>query len=139
MRSPPLLSLAIPLFVLATAACSSPPPPPPEHPEPLPKKDEAPAPQEIPNEPVDTGQACAKASAQCGGGVCEVTVDNTCPAPQTCNLFILSVCQAETDLIQVKARTRETFAAGKKDKVSLSAACQTGRVVSTKVQSLECK
>src|SRR5262245_39372105 len=104
---------------------------------------EAPAapakPEEIPKVPVETGQACATAVAECGGGVCQVTLDNTCAAPMTCNLNVLTVCQAEQDMIQVKARSKDTFAAQTKGKMSLSANCNTGRTVATKVQALECK
>jgi hypothetical protein len=95
--------------------------------------------QEIPVEPVESGKACAKAEAQCGGGVCALTLDNACAEPITCNLAILTVCQGPTDLMQVKGKTRDTVAAQKKSKLSLSANCNEGRVVSTKVESLDCK
>lgn len=126
--------------LMVTAACSSPAPPPPKDPGPPPVETAKPAePQEIPSDPVDVGVACVKAEARCAGGVCELTMDNACDKPQTCEFAMLTVCQAQTDLVQAKAKRRDTFAAKTKDKVSFAADCAGGRVVSTKVESASCK
>lgn len=135
-------SACIAALVVTLAGCSSPPPPPADQPPAAtsePAATAAPEEQEIPVEAVQTGKDCTKAEAQCGGGVCVVTVDNTCAEPVTCGLGILTVCQGQTDLMQVKGKTRDTIAAQKKSKLSISANCTEGRVVSTKVDSLECK
>jgi len=131
-------SIGLAAVALVIFGCSPPPPPPPA-PKTEPPPPAAAAPEEIPKEAVASGKDCAKAEAQCGGGVCSVVIDNTCEQPVTCNLFVVTVCQEQTDLVQVKARTRETFAARKKDTVSITANCQAGRIVSTKLQQLECK
>jgi len=133
-------SIGLTAGALVLAACSSPPPaatPPPAKEEPAKAKVETP--QDLPKEPVDSGKECAKATAQCGGGVCSLTLDNTCAEAVTCDIAILTVCQAQTDLVQAKARRRETFAAGSKEAFSIPADCSNDRVVSTKVQSLACK
>lgn len=133
--------IALLVTALALAGCSGSDPPPPS--PPAPAKPEAPAasaePEAPPKEPVESGMACAKAEAQCGGGACALSIDNTCAQPITCNVLMLTVCQAETDLIQLKARRRQTFPAQRKDELSIAASCQTGRTVSSKVQTLECK
>jgi hypothetical protein len=127
--------------VVVTAGCS--PPPPPSPPPAATSQAEAPpaptAAEEPPKEPIASGMACAKAEAQCGGGVCAMSMDNTCAQPVTCNLLMITVCQAETDLIQLKARRRATFPAQHKDELSVAASCQSGRTVSSRVESLECK
>lgn len=136
------VSMGLAAVALAAGGCSSPSPPPADSPPSAtsePAATAAPTSQAIPVEPVDSGKACAKAEAQCGGGVCEISLDNTCAEPVTCNLAIVTVCQGQTDLMQAKGRTRDTFAAQKKSKMSISATCNEGRIVSTRVDALECK
>lgn len=135
MRIPPFTGVVAALLI----GCSAPPPPPPaEPPPPAPEPTQA-APQEIPKEPIDSGQACLKAEAQCAGGVCVVGLTSACQQPVTCSLLILTVCQAETDLVQVKSRARGTFPAGGKAEMATEAPCSRGTVVSTRVETLECK
>ncbi len=132
-------SITIAGIALAVAGCSSPPPPAPPQPA-NPETTAKPAETaEIPKEPVETGKACAKAEAQCGNGVCAVAMNNGCDQAVTCDLTVMMVCQAETDLVQAKARKHETFAAGSKDSVSIAADCAAGRIVTTKVQTIVCK
>ena len=122
--------------------CSAPPPPEvkePVAPEATATAKPAVGAEEIPKEPVDSGMACAKAEAQCGGGVCAVKMDNGCEKAVTCEFSIVMVCQAETDLVQAKAKRRETFAAGAKESVSVAADCAANRIVSTKLAALACK
>ncbi len=133
-------SIGIAAAALVVGGCSSPPPPKPPGPpvdEPTVKPIETAA--EIPREPVETGKPCAKAEAQCGNGVCAVAMNNGCDQAVTCDVTVMMVCQAETDLVQAKARRHETFAAGSKESVSVAADCAAGRIVSTKVQSMVCK
>lgn len=128
-------------LLAALGACAAPAPPPAGPAQPAATETAAPPAkvEEIPREAVESGKACAKAESQCGGGVCTVAMDNTCEQAITCSIFVLTICEAETDLVQVKARSREAFAARSKDKVSLTANCESGRIVSTKLQTVECK
>ncbi|MEZ4297714.1 MAG: hypothetical protein R3B70_22345 [Polyangiaceae bacterium] len=125
----------------AAGGCSSPPPPadPTTDPPKVEQKEPDPEPMEIPVDPVESGKDCAKATSQCAGGVCEVTLDNTCDAPVTCSLAMVTVCQAQTSLVQAKGTTRDTIPAATKTKMALSANCNDGRIVSTRVETLECK
>lgn len=129
------LFVSLGLAASALVACSPPPPPPV-----VPKEEPKPDPNaEIPKEPVDTGKPCAKAESQCGGGVCAIHMENGCEGAVTCDFTVVMVCQAETDLVQAKARKHETFAAGAKEGLSIAADCAGGRIVSTKVESAACK
>jgi hypothetical protein len=136
-------SVGLVAFLLGTAGCGGPAQTAPKEAAPAasqeakPKKEEVA--EEIPKEAIESGKDCAKAEAQCGGGVCALSLDNTCAAAVTCDIHILTVCQAQTDIVQAKARKRETFAAGKKDRVSIAADCAENRIISTKVQTLSCK
>lgn len=135
-------TLAGALFAGGVLGCSAPPPP--EVKEPAAPEATATArpevgPEAIPKEAVESGMDCAKAEAQCGGGVCAVTMKNGCDKAVTCDFSILTVCQAETDLVQAKAKRRETFASGAKESVSIAADCAANRIVSTKVSALVCK
>lgn len=126
--------------LVGAAGCSSAEPPPPKDPGPIVAETAKPvAPAEIPSDPVDLGSDCAKAEARCGGGVCELSMENGCDKPLTCEFAMLTVCQAQTDLVQAKAKRRDTFAAKTKDKVSFAADCAQGQVVSTKVEKASCK
>src|SRR5690349_1491680 len=93
-------SAALAALTLTVGGCSSNPPPPADQPAATsaPAATEAPKEAEIPVEPVDSGKACTKAEAQCGGGVCAVTIDNTCAEPVTCGLGIVTVYQGTSDL-----------------------------------------
>ena len=124
---------------IAVAGCSATPPPAPPQPPNAETTAKPAETAEIPREPVETGKDCAKAEAQCGNGVCAVTMNNGCDQAVTCDLTVMMVCQAETDLVQAKARKHETFAAGSKDSVSIAADCAAGRIVTTKVQTITCK
>lgn len=127
---------------LGLGACSSPPP---AEPAPQPTATAAAAPataeaaQEIPKEPVASGKDCVKAESQCGGGVCALTLDNACEQPVTCALAIVTVCEDNHDLVQVKGRSRATFPARNKGELSVPARCTSGNPVSTRVDALECQ
>ena len=146
-----LVSAGLAATALTLAGCSSSPPPPADQPagtgtatgaEPAAAATSTAAAGsgEVPTEPVQlTGKDCAKAEAQCGGGVCAVTVDNSCAEPITCNLSMNTVCQAPSGMSQVKGKTRDTIAAKNKGKITLSGNCTEGQPVTTKVDTLECK
>jgi hypothetical protein len=141
------VSAGLTAIALTLAGCSSPAPPAADQPAATatataaePAATAAAASQEVPTEPVQlTGKDCAKAEAQCGGGVCAVTVDNGCAEPITCSLSMITVCQAPSGMSQVKGKTRDTIAAKNKGKITLSGNCTEGQAASTKVDALECK
>lgn len=123
---------------LAAAGCSAaPPPPPPTPPAPPPAQPEAPTPAE--KEPVDAGNECIKATAECGGGVCSVAVKNTCEQAATCNVAIVTTCQSGTAMVEAAGRGRDTFAGNSEGQLNVKAACNEGEVRHTAVKSMSCK
>ena len=128
--------LAFATLAALVGACS-PPPPPPKPPPPPPPIDTTPV------EPVKEALACnlecAKADALCAGGVCNITLKNSCEQPITCDLFIVANCRSGSDLVEAKARKRETFAAKTDGEMSLAANCAQGEVVRTEAKELQCK
>lgn len=90
-------------------------------------------------EPVETGQACAKATVLCGGGACELKLKNDCDAPLTCDAFMLVRCKAANDFIEASGRGRETFPAKTEGQVTVDADCTMGSIVQTSFSELKCK
>ncbi len=109
---------------LSASVSAEPPPPPPGPPEP---------------EKVETGHACASASAVCDGAVCTLKLKNECEAALTCNASMLLRCQAGTDVIEARARGGKTFPQKSEAELHLSANCTTGAIVQSNVSELTCK
>jgi hypothetical protein len=123
-------------LVLALTACASAPPPPPVDAAPV--VTAAPKPAAPEKEDVATGKGCAKATALCDNGSCDITVNNTCPEPVTCSVSVTAVCKSSNDLGEAKARGRDTIAAGTKGKISVNADCQGGNVMTSSVKEMQC-
>jgi hypothetical protein len=137
-----LVRAALPAL-LAASCGGAPPPPPLADPAPGPVEDddaaEAAEPAAPVKEPVSAGKDCVKAEAECGGGVCLVTLKNGCEQPVTCDLFVTAICQAKTDRVEARARKRDTFAAKTDGPMSAEAKCSDGNVIHTEVQELRCE
>jgi hypothetical protein len=97
------------------------------------------APAPAAKEPVETGKDCAKAVADCGGGVCTVTLKNGCAQAITCDLAVGSTCKARENMLEAAGRKRDTFAAQSEGELVVGAKCTEGDVLSTSVKSLSCK
>jgi hypothetical protein len=122
--------------LLAVAACSTPPPLPP----PAPAPPAPPPPQAEPEKAtVDAGKACVKAEAACSGGLCVIEVQNACEEPVTCDVGIGSVCKTDAELIDAKARGRDTVPAKMRGKISVAANCTRGAVMTTEVKEMRCR
>jgi hypothetical protein len=100
---------------------------------------EAAEPEAPVKEPVEAGLNCVKAEAECGGGVCLVTMKNGCEVPITCDLAVTAVCQAKTDRVEARARKRDTFAPKTDGAMSAEARCSEGDVIHTELQALRCE
>lgn len=122
---------------LGLSGCAAPPPPavPPVAAPPVPEA--APAPPE--KEAVATGSDCAKAQAQCGGGVCVLSIDNACAQAVSCDATMVTTCKSGHEMVEAARRKRETFAAGTAGEISLQGNCPSGEILRTAVQSIACK
>ncbi|MBL9024456.1 MAG: hypothetical protein JNL21_19830 [Myxococcales bacterium] len=109
----------------ASASAVAPPPEPP--------------PEPAGPEPVETGQACATATKECGGGSCTIKLKNDCEAPLTCDAFALLRCRTPTELVEAKGRERKTFPAKTTDDLIVTASCTEGDPVQTELTDLKCK
>jgi hypothetical protein len=135
-RGPASVTFAIAIALLAGCAA---PPPPPKPPAPPPPPAAPPEPAPPTKEPVATGKDCATAEAECAGGVCAVEIKNGCDQPITCDLFLTATCQAQTEMVEARARKRDTFAAKTDGQLSAEAKCTEGDVIHTEVKELACK
>jgi len=90
-------------------------------------------------EDVDSGKDCVKAQSLCGGGACDVTVQNGCAEPVTCDASIVVKCRDKTDFQEAKGRKRGTIGAKADDTLNVSAECNSGEVVHTEFGQLKCK
>jgi hypothetical protein len=111
-------------------------------PIPQPSATVAPVPDtpEVPSkEDVSSGKDCVKAQSQCGGGACDVTVQNGCDAPVTCDATLVVRCRDKTDFQEAKGRKRGTVGAKSNDTLNVSAECNSGEVVHTEFGQLSCK
>jgi hypothetical protein len=118
-------------------ACS-PPPPPPKPPEPPPAPVDTTPPEPV-KVPLTCGLECVKSEAECDGGVCKLTIKNSCEQPVTLDLFIVASCKSGTAMVEAKARKRETFAAKTDGEMALAANCSEGEVVLTEAKELLCQ
>lgn len=124
---------------LGSWGCSPPPPKvepavsastpePPSEPPVVPTKEEIPS-----------GKDCLKAQKLCAGGACDVTVQNQCDEPATCDAFVTAKCKAATQFLEAKGRKRATIPAKTDDKINVTAECSEGDVVYTDLTDLKCK
>lgn len=98
-----------------------------------------PPPEPAGPEPVETGQACATATKECGGGSCTIKVKNDCDKPLTCDAFALLRCRTPTELVEAKGRERQTFPAKAADDLIVTATCTMGDPVQTELTDLKCQ
>src|SRR5262249_19659304 len=84
----------------------------------------SPTPASSSSEPVPSGKDCAKAVAECGGGVCKVAIQNDCDQPVTCDAAAVATCRMSTDMIEAAGRNRDTVAAHTKGEIGVVANCQ---------------
>jgi hypothetical protein len=82
---------------------------------------------------------CAASEALCDGGLCKVTVKNSCKQPVTCDLAITATCKNGQEMVEAKARTRDTVAAETDGEVGVVANCTIGSVVHTEVKEFRCQ
>lgn len=126
-------------IAIISGCASAPPPPPPAPAAPAPVEAVPDEPAPIEKVPVETGRDCATAVAECGGGVCLITMKNGCEVPITCDLFISASCRANTTMVEARARKRDTFAPKTDGEMSAEAKCTDGDVIHTEVQELRCE
>ena len=82
---------------------------------------------------------CAPGESECEGGQCRVTLNSTCEQPVTCELAIVANCKSGTAMVEAKARSRGTVPAKSEGKLTATANCNEGQVVSTRIQELRCR
>jgi len=127
------------LATLLMAACGGAPPPPAAAPtpaaEPTPGASSGPPAAEA----VDTGNDCAKAEGQCGGGGCNVTIKNACAAAVRCELEVSAQCESQGGSSEAGGKQRDTIQAGASGTIGAQATCSGGRVLHTEVHRLVCK
>jgi hypothetical protein len=110
-------------------------------------KPAAPTSHEAPNsasptpqwEAVETQKDCAKAEAQCGGGVCDAKVKNDCDAPIRCSLEIMATCSTSGGDSTANGSDHATINAHSSGDVGAQATCGGGDVVHTAIQKLSCR
>jgi hypothetical protein len=90
-------------------------------------------------EPIETGKDCAKATTECGGGVCLAKVKNDCAEPVTCELAILAACSGTEITGDARSKERATIPAKTESEFSARGDCQGGRVDLTTAESMSCK
>jgi hypothetical protein len=127
---------ALALGTVVLCACPSKPPPP-TTPTATAKAVEPPAPPTP--EPIDTGKDCAKATVECGGGVCLAKVKNDCAEPVTCELNILAGCSEAAASGDAHGKDRATIPAKAESEFSAKVDCQGGSVELTKADGMSCK
>lgn len=116
-------SLAVSVVALTVVACAASPTP-------------AAAPH---GEKIETGRACAPASASCEAGRCVATIDNQCDQPVTCRMKIESQCDAGGLSGPANASTKQVTQLAKTTNVlEASTQCSQGSAVLTTVTGLEC-
>jgi hypothetical protein len=89
--------------------------------------------------PVDTEKDCAKAQAQCGGGVCDAKVKNDCDAPVRCVLEIAVTCGSLGGASTANGSERATINPHETSDIGAQATCGGGEVLRTEIQKLSCK
>jgi len=110
----------------ATEAASAPPP-------------KAAASGSAAKEPVETGNDCVKAEAQCEGGECVLSIKNDCAQAVSCDATMTTTCKAATDMMEAARRKRETYPAKSDGELRLVGNCSSGEVLRTAMKSLSCK
>jgi len=90
-------------------------------------------------EPVETGNDCVKAEAQCDGGECVLSIKNDCAQAVSCDATMTTTCKAATDMMEAARRKRETYPAKSDGELRLVGNCSSGEVVRTAMKSLSCK
>ena len=119
---------------LLLSGCSAPPPPPPA---PAPKPAAPPAPPA--KEPIESGNACVKVEAQCGGSVCLLFIKNDCDTAVSCDATMTTTCRQGESMVESARRKRDTFAAKTSGELSLQGECGGGQILATAMKSLACK
>jgi len=89
--------------------------------------------------PVDTGKDCAKATARCGGGACDVTVTNDCADPVRCTFELTASCETQTGAISVNGGDRGLVGAHSASDLAAQTSCPEGPASHTEVSKLVCK
>jgi hypothetical protein len=89
--------------------------------------------------PVETERDCAKAQAQCGGGVCDAKVKNDCDAPIRCALEITVTCSSLGGGSTANGSEHATIGAHDTGDIGAQATCGGGDVLRTEIQKLTCK
>jgi len=127
--------LTVVVALLASCGGSKPPPqPPPVADEGAAAKPSAPAPA-----PVDTGKDCAKATARCGGGACDVTVTNDCDQPVRCAFELSATCETQTGTVSVNGGDRGLVGPHSTSDLAAQTSCPSGAPRQTEVTKLTCK
>lgn len=126
------------VVALEASACAGQPPaaqPPPA------AVDNAPAPAAAAPEsaPVDTGKDCAKATARCGGGACDVTVTNDCDQAVRCAFELAATCETQSGSVTVTGADRGVVGAHSKSDLAAETSCPGGPARHTEVSKLTCK
>jgi hypothetical protein len=89
-------------------------------------------------EAVDTEKDCAKAQAQCGGGVCDAKIKNDCDAPVRCSLDVTVTCSAVGGESIANGSNHATINAHDSSELGAQATCGSGDAVHTAIEKLRC-
>jgi hypothetical protein len=90
-------------------------------------------------EAVDTEKDCAKAQAQCGGGVCDAKIKNDCDAPVRCSLDISVTCSTQGGDSTANGSSHATINAHDSSELGAQATCGGGDAVHTAIEKLSCR
>jgi hypothetical protein len=99
----------------------------------------APAPAPAASVPVDTGKDCAKATARCAGGACDVTVTNDCDQAVRCAFELTATCETQSGTISVTGADRGLIGAHATSDLAAQTSCPAGPTRHTEVSKLDCK
>jgi hypothetical protein len=89
--------------------------------------------------PVETGKDCAKATAQCGGGACDVTVKNDCDQAVRCAFELTAICETQSGTVTVTGADRGLVGARSTSDLAAQTSCPAGPARHTEVSKLDCK
>ena len=126
------------LFILSGCGGATAPPAAPASPA-EPDVDDVEVPDTALAESIETGKDCVSAEAECEGGVCTATVQNNCEVPVTCEFNVLVMCRSETDTGEVRAKGRDTFAAGVSAELQAGGDCEGREVAGTIPDGMTCQ
>jgi len=90
-------------------------------------------------EPLETGNDCVTAEAECEGGMCTAKLQNDCEVPVTCELNVLVMCRGGTDTGEARGKGRDTFPAGADGELQAAGDCEGRAGAGTIPENMSCR